>query len=163
MAFLEPPYLATPLVDFIACVRSTLRYYHVAHHIFYHLDHIRALARFPWIRVHIVNASEYEKRKGSQVARHHIKDHRAKQLLVVPNDDKFVAVAAPEAFSRHSGTCMILGGQVTLTEGNCVRQHTLDKCIFHLSLWSQNPRFVYMCNSSPFLVAPRSSGSPVAS
>lgn len=55
---------------------------------------------------------EYEKRKGSQVARHHIKDHRAKQLLVVPNDDKFVAVAAPEAFSRHSGTCMILGGQV---------------------------------------------------
>lgn len=57
---------------------------------------------------------EYEKRKGSQVARHHIKDHRAKQLLVVPNDDKFVAVAAPEAFSRHSGTCMILGGQVGL-------------------------------------------------
>lgn len=56
--------------------------------------------------------AEYEKRKGSQVARHHIKDHRAKQLLVVPNDDKFVAVAAPEAFSRHSGTCMILGGQV---------------------------------------------------
>lgn len=46
------------------------------------------------------------------MARHHIKDHRAKQLLVVPNDDKFVAVAAPEAFSRHSGTCMILGGQV---------------------------------------------------
>lgn len=59
------------------------------------------------------DALEYEKRKGSQVARHHIKDHRAKQLLVVPNDDKFVAVAAPEAFSRHSGTCMILGGQVT--------------------------------------------------
>lgn len=58
--------------------------------------------------------AEYEKRKGSQVARHHIKDHRAKQLLVVPNDDKFVAVAAPEAFSRHSGTCMILGGQVGL-------------------------------------------------
>lgn len=56
--------------------------------------------------------AEYEKRKGSQVERHHIKDHRAKQLLVVPNDDKFVAVAAPEAFSRHSGTCMILGGQV---------------------------------------------------
>ncbi|CAM9312135.1 unnamed protein product [Ectocarpus sp. 13 AM-2016] len=56
-------------------------------------------------------AAEYEKRKGSQVVRHHIKDHRAKQLLVVPNDDKFVAVAAPEAFSRHSGTCMILGGQ----------------------------------------------------
>lgn len=48
------------------------------------------------------------------MARHHIKDHRAKQLLVVPNDDKFVAVAAPEAFSRHSGTCMILGGQVGL-------------------------------------------------
>lgn len=57
--------------------------------------------------------TEYEKRKGSQVARHHIKDHRAKQLLVVPNDDKFVAVAAPEAFSRHSGTCMILGGQAS--------------------------------------------------
>ncbi|CAM9290338.1 unnamed protein product [Choristocarpus tenellus] len=56
-------------------------------------------------------ATEYEKRKGAPVARHHIKDHRAKQLLVVPNDDKFVAVAAPEAFSRHSGTCMILGGQ----------------------------------------------------
>ena len=59
-----------------------------------------------------ISLAEYEKRKGSQVARHHIKDHRAKQLLVVPNDDKFVAVAAPEAFSRHSGTCMILGGQV---------------------------------------------------
>ncbi|CAM9133877.1 unnamed protein product [Discosporangium mesarthrocarpum] len=56
-------------------------------------------------------ATEYEKRKGAPVARHHIEDHRAKQLLVVPNDDKFVAVAAPEAFSRHSGTCMILGGQ----------------------------------------------------
>ncbi len=61
--------------------------------------------------------AEYEKRKGSQVARHHIKDHRAKQLLVVPNDDKFVAVAAPEAFSRHSGTCMILGGQASLAPG----------------------------------------------
>lgn len=61
-----------------------------------------------------IYVTEYEKRKGSQVARHHIKDHRAKQLLVVPNDDKFVAVAAPEAFSRHSGTCMILGGQVGL-------------------------------------------------
>ncbi|CAM9538837.1 unnamed protein product, partial [Chrysoparadoxa australica] len=63
-------------------------------------------------------AAEYERRKGLAVDRHHIKDHRAKQLLVVPNDDKFVAVAAPEAFSRHSGTCMILGGQGAYGTGN---------------------------------------------
>lgn len=69
---------------------------------------------------------EYEKRKGSQVARHHIKDHRAKQLLVVPNDDKFVAVAAPEAFSRHSGTCMILGGQVRFETSRCSKSNFLD-------------------------------------
>ncbi|KAG5177672.1 hypothetical protein JKP88DRAFT_202330 [Tribonema minus] len=60
---------------------------------------------------------EYERRKGTPVERHFIKDHRAKQLLVVPNDDKFVAVAAPEAFSRHSGTCMILGGQGAYSNG----------------------------------------------
>ncbi len=60
-------------------------------------------------------ASEYEKLKGMNVMRYHIKDHRAKQLLVVPSDDKFVALAAPEAFSRHSGTCMIIGGQGSYT------------------------------------------------
>ncbi|CAM9817402.1 unnamed protein product, partial [Phaeothamnion confervicola] len=63
-------------------------------------------------------ATEYEKRKGAAVDRHHIQDHRAKQLLVVPSDDKFVAVAAPEAFSRHSGTCMILGGQGAYSHGS---------------------------------------------
>ncbi|KAG5191475.1 hypothetical protein JKP88DRAFT_191611 [Tribonema minus] len=62
-------------------------------------------------------AGEYERRKGVPLERHFIKDHRAKQLLVVPSDDKFVAVAAPEAFSRHSGTCMILGGQGAYAAG----------------------------------------------
>lgn len=73
---------------------------------------------------------EYEKRKGSQVARHHIKDHRAKQLLVVPNDDKFVAVAAPEAFSRHSGTCMILGGQASFCLGGIRDMFSAACCVF---------------------------------
>mmetsp|Transcript_2380 Transcript_2380/g.3197 ORF Transcript_2380/g.3197 Transcript_2380/m.3197 type:complete len:525 (+) Transcript_2380:270-1844(+) len=56
-------------------------------------------------------ASQYELLKGTSLDRFTLKDHRAKQLLVVPVDDKFVAVPAPEAFSRHSGTCVILGGQ----------------------------------------------------
>lgn len=63
------------------------------------------------------------------MARHHIKDHRAKQLLVVPNDDKFVAVAAPEAFSRHSGTCMILGGQVRCGSG-CIITLVFDVYLY---------------------------------
>eukprot|EP00612_Vaucheria_litorea_P003794 CAMPEP_0171461166 /NCGR_PEP_ID=MMETSP0945-20130129/5728_1 /TAXON_ID=109269 /ORGANISM="Vaucheria litorea, Strain CCMP2940" /LENGTH=271 /DNA_ID=CAMNT_0011987469 /DNA_START=567 /DNA_END=1383 /DNA_ORIENTATION=+ len=61
--------------------------------------------------------SEYEKITGHVVDRHFIKDHRAKQLLVVQTDDKFMAVAAPEAFSRHSGTCLILGGQGAYSVG----------------------------------------------
>ena len=67
------------------------------------------------------------------MARHHIKDHRAKQLLVVPNDDKFVAVAAPEAFSRHSGTCMILGGQVGRDNSQNAAFHVVTQ--FVLEFW----------------------------
>lgn len=82
-----------------------------------------------------LSVAEYEKRKGSQVARHHIKDHRAKQLLVVPNDDKFVAVAAPEAFSRHSGTCMILGGQV----GRYISQNAIFLIVPHFVVALERP------------------------
>jgi hypothetical protein len=69
-------------------------------------------------------ASEYERRKGHSLTRYRVKDHRAKQLLVVPSDDKFVALAAPEAFSRHSGTCMILGGQGAYASG-AIRSYEL--------------------------------------
>ncbi|GMI07981.1 hypothetical protein TrLO_g91 [Triparma laevis f. longispina] len=51
----------------------------------------------------------YANATGQSLQRYELTDARACQLLVVSHLDSFWAVPAPEAFSRHSGTCRMLG------------------------------------------------------
>lgn len=51
----------------------------------------------------------YANATGRSLQRYELNDARACQLLVVSHLNSFWAVPAPEAFSRHSGTCRMLG------------------------------------------------------
>ncbi len=51
----------------------------------------------------------YANAMGLELQRYELSDPRACQLLVVGHMNSFWAVPAPEAFSRHSGTCRMLG------------------------------------------------------
>jgi hypothetical protein len=53
--------------------------------------------------------SEYAKHIGRKLQRYELSDTRACQLLVTTHSKSFWVVPAPEAFSRHSGTCRLLG------------------------------------------------------
>lgn len=53
--------------------------------------------------------SEYAKHIGRKLQRYELSDTRACQLLVTTHHKSFWVVPAPEAFSRHSGTCRLLG------------------------------------------------------
>jgi hypothetical protein len=53
--------------------------------------------------------SEYAKHIGRKLQRYELSDTRACQLLVTTHAKNFWVVPAPEAFSRHSGTCRLLG------------------------------------------------------
>jgi hypothetical protein len=46
---------------------------------------------------------------GRKLQRYELSDTRACQLLVTAHAKNFWVVPAPEAFSRHSGTCRLLG------------------------------------------------------
>ena len=46
---------------------------------------------------------------GRKLQRYELSDTRACQLLVTTHAKSFWVVPAPEAFSRHSGTCRLLG------------------------------------------------------
>lgn len=46
---------------------------------------------------------------GRKLQRYELSDTRACQLLVTTHSKSFWVVPAPEAFSRHSGTCRLLG------------------------------------------------------
>ena len=46
---------------------------------------------------------------GRKLQRYELSDTRACQLLVTTHGKNFWVVPAPEAFSRHSGTCRLLG------------------------------------------------------
>ena len=46
---------------------------------------------------------------GRKLQRYELSDTRACQLLVTTHTKHFWVVPAPEAFSRHSGTCRLLG------------------------------------------------------
>ena len=46
---------------------------------------------------------------GRKLQRYELSDTRACQLLVTTHSKNFWVVPAPEAFSRHSGTCRLLG------------------------------------------------------
>lgn len=46
---------------------------------------------------------------GRKLQRYELSDTRACQLLVTTHNKSFWVVPAPEAFSRHSGTCRLLG------------------------------------------------------
>lgn len=53
--------------------------------------------------------SEYARHIGRKLQRYELADTRACQLLVTSHAKSFWVVPAPEAFSRHSGTCRLLG------------------------------------------------------
>mmetsp|Transcript_18400 Transcript_18400/g.24283 ORF Transcript_18400/g.24283 Transcript_18400/m.24283 type:complete len:557 (+) Transcript_18400:175-1845(+) len=53
--------------------------------------------------------SEYEASLERVIPRWYLPDPRATQLLITPTNEAFYVVSAPEVFSRHSGTCRILG------------------------------------------------------
>lgn len=53
--------------------------------------------------------SEYSRHIGRKLTRYELADSRACQLLVTTHAKSFYVVPAPEAFSRHSGTCRLLG------------------------------------------------------
>ncbi|KAG7367069.1 ring-variant domain containing protein [Nitzschia inconspicua] len=53
--------------------------------------------------------SEYAMHIGRKLQRYELSDTRACQLLVTTHAKNFWVVPAPEAFSRHSGTCRLLG------------------------------------------------------
>ncbi|KAL7551107.1 hypothetical protein ACHAWF_014302 [Thalassiosira exigua] len=53
--------------------------------------------------------SEYAAHVGRKLQRYELSDTRACQLLVTTHGKSFWVVPAPEAFSRHSGTCRLLG------------------------------------------------------
>lgn len=51
----------------------------------------------------------YASHIGRKLGRYELSDSRACQLLVTTHGKNFWVVPAPEAFSRHSGTCRLLG------------------------------------------------------
>lgn len=53
--------------------------------------------------------AEYALHVGRKLERYELNDTRACQLLVTTHAKSFWVVPAPEAFSRHSGTCRLLG------------------------------------------------------
>eukprot|EP00934_Nitzschia_sp_Nitz4_P009207 Nitzschia sp. Nitz4//scaffold8_size234185//21254//23204//NITZ4_001233-RA/size234185-augustus-gene-0.234-mRNA-1//1//CDS//3329559734//9197//frame0 len=53
--------------------------------------------------------TEYAMQIGRKLPRFELPDNRACQLLVTSHAKSFWVVPAPEAFSRHSGTCRLLG------------------------------------------------------
>lgn len=53
--------------------------------------------------------AEYAMHIGRKLQRYELSDTRACQLLVTTHSKSFWVVPAPEAFSRHSGTCRLLG------------------------------------------------------
>jgi len=53
--------------------------------------------------------AEYAMHVGRKLQRYELSDTRACQLLVTTHGKSFWVVPAPEAFSRHSGTCRLLG------------------------------------------------------
>ena len=53
--------------------------------------------------------AEYSMHVGRKLQRFELSDNRACQLLVTTHQKSFWVVPAPEAFSRHSGTCRLLG------------------------------------------------------
>ena len=53
--------------------------------------------------------TEYGSQVGRKLQRYELSDTRACQLLVTTHGKSFWVVPAPEAFSRHSGTCRLLG------------------------------------------------------
>lgn len=53
--------------------------------------------------------AEYALHVGRKLQRYELSDTRACQLLVTTHNKSFWVVPAPEAFSRHSGTCRLLG------------------------------------------------------
>lgn len=53
--------------------------------------------------------AEYASHIGRKLQRYELSDTRACQLLVTTHAKSFWVVPAPEAFSRHSGTCRLLG------------------------------------------------------
>lgn len=53
--------------------------------------------------------AEYASHIGRKLQRYELSDNRACQLLVTTHNKSYWVVPAPEAFSRHSGTCRLLG------------------------------------------------------
>ena len=53
--------------------------------------------------------AEYAGQIGRKLQRYELSDTRACQLLVTTHGKSYWVVPAPEAFSRHSGTCRLLG------------------------------------------------------
>ncbi len=65
--------------------------------------------------------TEYANHIGRKLQRYELSDTRACQLLVTTHNKSFWVVPAPEAFSRHSGTCRLLGDRK-----HVVASHTLQ-------------------------------------
>lgn len=53
--------------------------------------------------------TEYARHIGRKLPRYELSDTRASQLLITSHAKSFYVIPAPEAFSRHSGTCRLLG------------------------------------------------------
>ena len=53
--------------------------------------------------------TEYSRHIGRKLPRYELSDTRASQLLITSHHKSYYVIPAPEAFSRHSGTCRLLG------------------------------------------------------
>ena len=54
-------------------------------------------------------SAEYEKLTGQSLPRFHVEDRRAQQLLITQVGEDYFVTPSPELFSRHTGTCRVLG------------------------------------------------------
>ena len=79
--------------------------------LFYSLDYQGVIIQGTNRNRNIANdlGSDYALQVGRKLQRYELSDTRACQLLVTTHAKSFWVVPAPEAFSRHSGTCRLLG------------------------------------------------------
>mmetsp|Transcript_17977 Transcript_17977/g.54985 ORF Transcript_17977/g.54985 Transcript_17977/m.54985 type:complete len:630 (-) Transcript_17977:608-2497(-) len=72
-------------------------------------------------------ASAFEQRFGTQVSRFSLGDPKSYELLVAPSMGGYWLLPSAESFSRHTGTCVILGDRRTksrvqkISVGDCFR------------------------------------------
>ena len=79
------------------------------------------------VSVDVTSLTEFERRTGLIVPPVKLVDSRASQLIVTMHQGQFWCSPSPEMFSRHSGSCLIIGDRrvqgrpYKLAVGDCIR------------------------------------------